>query len=122
MVNEQKQTSLISITELRNHVFKLQQDLEQALLNHANELIRDGMQIEYRCINPEKQPLSCWKHKGFLLFIQKEIHCCLRFLHNKKLFNNQTGFDKPYFNDTNIELDPILKASTKDVDMTLCFI
>ncbi len=67
MVNEQKQTPLISITELRNHVFKLQQDLEQALLNHANELIRDGMQIEYRCINPDwaKTAFKLLETQGF---------------------------------------------------------
>ncbi len=75
---ERKEGTIMSISDLRNYVIKMEQDLDQTLLSHANDLMRNGFELTYKCLNVdwEKAAMKLLEHQGFI--VASDIPLCLK--------------------------------------------
>jgi len=66
---ERKEGTIISIADLKLHVLKMEQDLNETLLLHANEVMRNGFELNYKCLNAdwEKCAIKLLEQQGFIV-------------------------------------------------------
>ena len=74
-VIERKEGTIISIADLKLHVLKMEQDLNETLLLHANELMRNGFELNYKCLNIDwqKSAIKLLEQQGFIVIAEALI-------------------------------------------------